>query len=161
MTASEFLPQLQRTLTKDLKPWLKNDVELPTLTVEYLARLSNLSITEVIKLIESQKISLTDSQGVSWQPQLICDLPPEQEKTVINGTRRNEVGRLVPFRLIKNERISRDLNDVRELNQSGLKLNPKKIDSSKPLMNLARRAVDQWLNQVSRKKTNRSNRNRH
>ena len=127
MTASEFLPQLQRTLTKDLKPWLKNDVELPTLTVEYLARLSNLSITEVIKLIESQKISLTDSQGVSWQPQLICDLPPEQEKTVINGTRRNEVGRLVPFRLIKNERISRDLNDVRELNQSGLKLNPKRL----------------------------------
>jgi len=119
--------KLQSALAKDLKPWLKNSLELPPLTVKYVSRSSGLSVAEVLKLVSSSEFNFSAADGQIWKPHLITDLPETQRKTVIDTTRRNSLGKLVPAKIKKVEPIPQTLEIVRKLNRSGLNLKPKRL----------------------------------
>lgn len=121
------MPQIENFLARDLKPWLENNLELPAYTAKSLSRATGLSVGEVLNLVNSGMINVTDSNGNIWQAQLLTELPPVVQKNVIKGTRRNRRNQLVPFSVSKNEPIPRTLLDIRELNQAGINLNPKRL----------------------------------
>lgn len=125
--------KLQQSIDRILEPWLKTPnlggTPMPALTALELARESGLSATKVIELVNDRCI-VVSSGNKEYRTKCDTAIFPTQKRIVIDSTRINETGQLVPCEIKVVKPIRYTISEFRKANEilgSETKINSKKV----------------------------------